>query len=92
MKILVGLASVAVIAFVGYFFWGEWQQRQAQEQLRVAANEERARAQDSLQLLTATAPASRNTVPLMCRYLRSAPDGIAIDFEQSLKDCEVLGL
>lgn len=25
LKVLVGLAAVAVIAFVGYFFWGEWQ-------------------------------------------------------------------
>lgn len=25
MKVLVGLACAAIIAFVGYFFWGEWQ-------------------------------------------------------------------
>lgn len=29
LKVLVGLAAVAVIAFVGYFFWGEWQKAEA---------------------------------------------------------------
>lgn len=31
MKVLVGLACVAVVAFVGYFFWGEWQDSQRRE-------------------------------------------------------------
>lgn len=45
MKILVGLASVAVIAFVGYFFWGEWQTRQTELAIRSQlALSERARA------------------------------------------------
>lgn len=29
LKMLVGTACVAVIAMAGYFFWGEWQARQA---------------------------------------------------------------
>lgn len=29
MKVLIGLACVAVIAFVGYYFWGEWQKVEA---------------------------------------------------------------
>ena len=33
MKLLVGLACVAIVAFVGYFFWGEWQ---SSEQGRLA--------------------------------------------------------
>ncbi|MDH7786328.1 hypothetical protein QBD01_002349 [Ochrobactrum sp. 19YEA23] len=31
MKLLVGAACVAVIAFVGYFFWGEYQRREEQK-------------------------------------------------------------
>lgn len=27
MKVLIGAACVAIIAFVGYFFWGEYQSR-----------------------------------------------------------------
>lgn len=38
MRLLVGLACVAVIAFVGYFFWGEWQRSQdAEAASRLAA-------------------------------------------------------
>lgn len=40
MKVLVGVASVAVIAFVGYFFWGEILKLDAarvEREVRVAA-------------------------------------------------------
>lgn len=36
MKILVGFACVALIAFVGYFFWGEWQKADAPRQAEIA--------------------------------------------------------
>jgi len=30
LRTLVGVAAVAMIAFVGYFFWGEWQRAQSE--------------------------------------------------------------
>lgn len=36
MKALVGAACVAIIAFVVYFFWGEYQQRKQAESVRAA--------------------------------------------------------
>lgn len=47
MKVLVGLACVAVIAFIGYFFWGEWQAaRKADEATQLAASIAEARRVD----------------------------------------------
>lgn len=37
LKALIGLAAVAVIAFVGYFFWGEWQRADAEARDRAEA-------------------------------------------------------
>lgn len=38
LRLLVACASLAVIAFVGYFFWGEWQRLEA-EQVRNERND-----------------------------------------------------
>ena len=38
MRFLVGAACVAVIAFVGYYFWGEYQQSQAASRAAQARN------------------------------------------------------
>ena len=32
MKILIGAACIAVIAFVGYYFWGEYRQHEIENQ------------------------------------------------------------
>lgn len=32
MRILIGAACIAVLTYVGYFFWGEYQQSQARAQ------------------------------------------------------------
>lgn len=37
MRLLVGATCVAVIAFIGYFFWGEYQARQKQKLAEIRA-------------------------------------------------------
>lgn len=36
MKILISAACIAVLAFVGYFFWGEYEKRQALQEMKQA--------------------------------------------------------
>lgn len=40
MRTLIGAACIAVIAFVGYYFWGEWSRTQAESVEQAAFEDE----------------------------------------------------
>lgn len=100
MKVLVGAACVAVLAFVGYFFWNEWQDRLARERamelvtrLAEQRGAERLRASQNIELLTATAPESRKAPGAMCRHLLKIEGDEALgSYSSYIEDCRTLGL
>jgi predicted negative regulator of RcsB-dependent stress response len=47
MRFLIGAACVAVIAFVGYFFWGEYNKSQAIERAMQAAQQAKTEQRDN---------------------------------------------
>jgi len=54
MRILIGAVCIAVLTYVGYFFWGEYQQSQARAQYAIA--KERQTYEDSCWRIISTSP------------------------------------
>ncbi|KFL24994.1 hypothetical protein JP74_21760 [Devosia sp. 17-2-E-8] len=91
MRLLVAVACVAVIAFVGYFFWGEWNAYRAREEVQTAAVARVEQSRQNIEALLKTAPPEWNTVPTMCRQLMKIPNPANAGREGFVEDCRILG-
>ncbi len=88
MRYLIGAACIAVIAAVGYYFWGEWQAHQA----AVARDADIKRAESALYEALKLEPGDIAGARSWCRSIRDDRDIIRDeDFRNSiLETCRAL--
>lgn len=88
MRILYALAAVAVIAFVGYFFLGEW----GNYRTRMAAAETEKALRAELFELAGAEPWATENVKIWCRATQSRTDLAGNETaKRALESCRHLG-
>lgn len=93
MKVLVAAACIAILAFVGYFFWGEYSARRALDEARVAAAAREAADREALFTLASADPGEDDMVRGWCKLAEMRLSGIwkgNQTIERAVRNCRVL--